>query len=199
MARLKIYHRDLKPDNIMICFKKDKYFELNVLNNFAQLQADVDFEVVIIDFGLGWNLSVINANSTVVGNPLYWAPEGKGDDDEGWGHQNSDVFSVAAIVVSSLCPLPENKNFFDFKEKELIAHVEKSLSDSDSWEKVFKWVLPHMLVFKPDDWMSAAKVYEVLKDQKFMKGILKTKLDSLKEEFASKEWVFEEEKDTLYK
>jgi len=42
-----------------------------VLNNFTQLQADTDFEVVIIDFGLAKNLSTLNANSTILGNVLF--------------------------------------------------------------------------------------------------------------------------------
>jgi len=102
-----------------------------VLNNFTQLQADTDFEVVIIDFGLAKNLSTLNANSTILGNVLFWPPEGKMWDDEGWGHWNSDIFSIAAMTVFLMCPLPAKKNSYDYTETELIEHVTKTLSTSD--------------------------------------------------------------------
>ena len=105
MGERKIYHRDLKFDNIMISFKNERYFELMVLNNYSFLKASLDFDVVIIDFGCGKNLSSLHTNSTTVGNSAFWAPEGKGDDDEGKGHPNSDIFSVAAIFVHFMCPM----------------------------------------------------------------------------------------------
>lgn len=65
MAKKKVFHWDLKPSNIMLCFKKEKYYELMVLNNFDCLTSETDFEALIIDFGLAKNLkSTFNENST---------------------------------------------------------------------------------------------------------------------------------------
>jgi len=88
-----------------------------VLNNYSFLKASLDFEVIIIDFGCGKNLSSIHTNSTTVGNSAFWAPEGRVEDDEGKGHPNSDIFSIAAIFVHLMCPLPKSKKwFYDYKE-----------------------------------------------------------------------------------
>lgn len=138
----------------MLCFKKEKYFELNVLKDFEHLQAETDFETLIIDFGLAKNLEAsLNENSTSNGNNMYKPPETIGcDQDEGFGHRNSDMFSLAAITAKVLCNLKDNKQIHSYDEDVLIKKVKSALSSKeDPCVRIFKKILPKMLVFDPKE------------------------------------------------
>lgn len=84
----KVYHRDLKPDNIMV----------------RQLDDGSDY-VFLIDFGIA---SVLEGNphsavqTRVVGSLLYMAPEQL----KGVAVRQTDVFGLAAVTYEMLCGVP---------------------------------------------------------------------------------------------
>jgi len=128
MGKWNIYHRDIKPDNIMIDFKSETVLNEHKSQGFQNLSSEIDFEVIIIDLGLSKEIfHLIEANSSLVGNYVYWAPEGKVDEDEGQAHLNSDIFSLAAMTVQILCPMKEKTYFYDYEEEEVWKHIEASL------------------------------------------------------------------------
>ena len=87
----------------MISFKNQNYFELMVLKDFKFLQAETDFEVVIIDFGFGKQLDSfsLKINSHIVASKVYWAPESREvvEEHEGFANSISDVFSIAGMLA----------------------------------------------------------------------------------------------------
>lgn len=54
---------------------------------------------MLIDLGLAKLLSKIEANSKIVGNFTYKAPEALPRENEGFGGPNSDIFSIAEIMI----------------------------------------------------------------------------------------------------
>ena len=63
---MKILHRDIKLDNILINFKSNKDLEnLNYLNS----------EVKIIDFGFARYLENDNLAQSILGSPMYMDPQ----------------------------------------------------------------------------------------------------------------------------
>lgn len=93
-----------------------------VLNNYSCLDSETDFNVVIIDFGLGKEIEAdLTELSAPKGNHMYKSPEVlPGLRDEGFVHPNSDVFSVAAMTAVALCNLDKEKQIYTYDEKELI-------------------------------------------------------------------------------
>jgi len=87
----KVFHRDLKPGNILLTH-----------------EADGSFSVRIIDFGLAKILSdQVDAsqkkNLTIVGTPLYMSP------DQGLGRPfdaRSEVYSLGCVMFEALCGAP---------------------------------------------------------------------------------------------
>ena len=87
----KIFHRDLKPGNILLTH-----------------ETDGSFSVRIIDFGLAKILSdQLDAsqkkNLTIVGTPLYMSP------DQGLGRPfdaRSEVYSLGCVMFEALCGAP---------------------------------------------------------------------------------------------
>lgn len=99
-----IYHRDLKPDNILITYKGDN--------------------VKILDFGLAAADS-FDDNLLKVGTPRYAAPEQmvKGNIVD----QRADIYSFGLILAELITGRIFSKDFSDIQNKKLAAIVEKCI------------------------------------------------------------------------
>ena len=100
--------------NIMFSFKHEKHFELMKLQSFEHLTADVDFKVVLIDFGLGKiKESLGTRTDNGLGAEAFRAPETLGVENiKMVDHANSDLYSIAAILLRYACPVSDLERSF---------------------------------------------------------------------------------------
>ena len=99
----KILHRDIKSDNILVHFKsKEDLQNLNLLN------ADIK----IIDFGFARYLEDDSLAQSVLGSPLYMAPQilrklKKLDNNNSFGYdQKADIWSLGTVCYEMLIGTP---------------------------------------------------------------------------------------------
>ena len=99
----KILHRDIKLDNILVHFKsKEDLQKLNLLN------ADIK----IIDFGFARYLEDDSLAQSVLGSPLYMAPQilrklKKLDNNNSFGYdQKADIWSLGTVCYEMLIGTP---------------------------------------------------------------------------------------------
>lgn len=98
-----VFHRDLKPDNIMLTFKGDN--------------------VKILDFGLA-AADGINDCLTVAGTPLYASPEQKKDAVR--VDARSDIYSAGIILIEMLTGIPDRKSLTKIDNKTLRMIADRS-------------------------------------------------------------------------
>lgn len=83
----------------MLCFRKQYYFEINLLKKMEYLQANTDFDLALIDFGLSKDFKSPTISS-FVGNLFFCSPEARD-----LHSLKSDVFSVGAMFLHLMYPL----------------------------------------------------------------------------------------------
>tara|TARA_Y100000996_G_scaffold413851_1_gene403080 strand:- start:4681 stop:5706 length:1026 start_codon:yes stop_codon:yes gene_type:complete len=128
-----IYHRDLKPHNILIT---------------------IDKKIRICDFGLAKKIDNIDLNTTICGSPMYMAPEifeSNTYDDK------SDIWSLGLILFEMLggyhpfkssniedlkfkiknVKIPDIKHITKSTKKLLNSLLEKNIEKRISWNKLF--------------------------------------------------------------
>ncbi len=100
---MKILHRDIKLDNILINFKSNKDLEnLNYLNS----------EIKIIDFGFARYLENDNLAQSILGSPMYMDPQllrkmKRLDNNNSFGYdQKVDIWSLGTICYEMLIGAP---------------------------------------------------------------------------------------------
>jgi len=101
-----IYHRDLKPDNILITFKGDN--------------------VKILDFGLA-NADTFIDNLQKVGTPKYSSPESKTNGS--LTDQRSDIYSLGVIMLEMLTLTTDIKKLTDIKNLMFKQIIQKCINE----------------------------------------------------------------------
>ena len=103
-----IYHRDIKPQNILINYKNKNKNNIN------------DIELKIADFGFAKELKKDNLLDTLCGTPMYIAPELYTKKQY---HINSDLWSVGIIMFQMMY------NFFPFGKPKNILELLKNIEN----------------------------------------------------------------------
>ena len=121
-----LVHRDIKPQNIMLCERGGEY----------------DF-VKVLDFGLVWNVGEsedmrITRPHRVIGTPLYMAPERFSNPLE--ADARSDIYSLGAVAYHLLSGRPVFRGVSDLQ---LLAQVMHATPDPLS--EVVSFPLPQVL------------------------------------------------------
>jgi serine/threonine protein kinase len=147
----KIYHRDLKPDNLFLIPDPDKGYNRP--------------KVKILDFGVAKiasssEIEKLTRTGMTIGTPRYMAPEQAG---EGKADHRADMYSLGIILFELLSGLPpfQGKNAY----KIMLRHVHKPAPRISSVRgdlpipRVLEEVIDRVLAKKPEDRFSTMRLF----------------------------------------
>lgn len=119
------------------------------------LQADTDFDLSLIEFGLSNDLKS-QMSKKHVGNELFCAPEARV-----YPTLKSDVFSVGAMFLHFMYPLIQWKNESysnDDIHPTISHHIQSKFNSKDHVQNYFASILIQMLEFKKENWPTFEKI-----------------------------------------
>ena len=146
MHQKQVYHRDLKPDNIMLTYKGDN--------------------VKIIDFGLAAADSLVD-NLAKAGTPKYAAPELMSKAST--ADQRSDIYSLGMIIIEMFTRHPDRRWLKDIPSEKLRIVADKcTMADPNdryqSCDEILRFLLSNGAGNNPMPQWLEAKIKEYAAD-----------------------------------
>ena len=102
-----VYHRDLKPANILLVPRSDSSVKASRNSSVnSSRHFELEFSPLLTDFGLAKLLDPMLVNtrsSTILGTPLYMAPEQLERSEDARLTEATDIYSLGVVLFELLC------------------------------------------------------------------------------------------------